>query len=65
MSTLFTVDEVAGQLRLRPLTIYRAVKSGKLEALRIGRVIRITPEQLEAFTQKRTTVAKETHAGSS
>lgn len=51
MSTLYTVDEIAAQLRLHPLTVYRAVKDGRLEAFRIGRSIRITPDALEAFIQ--------------
>ncbi len=52
MNTLYTVDEVAVQLRLHPLTVYRAVKDGRLEALRIGRSIRITPQAIHDFIQR-------------
>ncbi len=47
---VFTVEEVATQLRVHKLTVYRAIKSGKLEAQRVGKLIRITDEALADFT---------------
>jgi excisionase family DNA binding protein len=59
MSTVYTVEEVAAHLKLRPITIYRAVSAGRLDALRIGRQIRIPQESLEAFTKTRAASAKD------
>lgn len=39
-----TVAELAAALRVSGMTIYRQVRSGELESVRIGRVIRI-PER--------------------
>lgn len=47
---LLTVKEVALRLRVAPLTIYRAVETGRLKAQRIGKLIRITGEALADFT---------------
>jgi len=52
---LFTVRELAEHLRVKPLTVYLLIKSGKLPALRLtgkghaGRSIRIRAEDVEAY----------------
>lgn len=51
---VFTVEEVAAQLRVHKLTVYRAIKSGKLEAQRVGPLIRITGVAVANFTRGRT-----------
>ena len=51
MSTVYTAEEVAEQLRVHRYTIYRAIRSGQLEALRVGREIRVTPDALQTFTR--------------
>lgn len=38
---LLTVDEIAADLRVSRMTIYRLVHAGALPSLRIGRTIRI------------------------
>jgi excisionase family DNA binding protein len=50
IENLLTVKEAADQLRVAPLTIYRAVESGRLKAQRVGKLIRITSEALADFT---------------
>ncbi len=47
---VFTVEEVAAQLRVHKLTVYRAIKSGKLQAQRVGKLIRINGAALADFT---------------
>lgn len=48
---LLTVQEVAGRLGLHHQTLRQAIKSGRLNALRIGRVLRIRPSDVELFIQ--------------
>lgn len=48
---VLTVREVAEQLRVSPITLYRLLKLGKLPgAFRMGRVWRINREALERFS---------------
>jgi excisionase family DNA binding protein len=49
-----TVNEVATQLRLHPVSIYRLIKSGELEAMRMGtRTLRVRPEAVEQLLTER------------
>lgn len=53
-----TVNEVAAQLRLHPVSIYRLIKSGELEAMRMGtRTLRVRPEAVEQLLTERNTNA--------
>lgn len=45
----FTVKEVAASLKVSEWSIYREIERGALRAMRIGKAIRISPEQLEAY----------------
>lgn len=49
MLTLWTIKEVANTAQVNPMTIRRAIRRGDLEAVRIGKAIRITPEALQKF----------------
>lgn len=44
-----TVQALADQLDIAPLTVYRLVKQGKIPAVRIGRSIRFRPAEIDAF----------------
>jgi excisionase family DNA binding protein len=46
-----TVQALADQLDIAPLTVYRLVKHGKLPAVRIGRSIRFKPAEIDAFLE--------------
>jgi excisionase family DNA binding protein len=46
---LYTVREVAGQLGVHPETIRRLIHDGRLEAVRVGRVLRVDGAALEGF----------------
>jgi excisionase family DNA binding protein len=45
----YTVRSLAERLALKPLTVYRLVKQGKLPAVKIGKSIRFDPRAVEAF----------------
>ena len=47
----YTVKTLAKKLAVTPLTIYRLVNQGKLPAVRIGRSIRLEPEEVAAFLE--------------
>ena len=46
------VGEVAGILRVRPMTVYRKVKQGKLKAYRMGRSLRFRRKDVDDFFEK-------------
>ena len=49
-STRFlTVSEVATALRVSNMTVYRLVSSGELPAVRVGRLVRLRTEDVEAY----------------
>lgn len=41
---VLTVQEVADELRVSKMTVYRMVHSGEIRSMRVGRSIRITEE---------------------
>ena len=50
---LVTVAEVARQLRVSNMTVYRIVKSGQLPAMRVGRGYRIREEDVRRYLEQR------------
>ena len=52
---LLTVEEAAA--RLGRTTMFRLIKSGEVESVQIGRLRRIRPDALTAYTQRLTTAA--------
>jgi excisionase family DNA binding protein len=46
---LYTVQEVADRLGVHPETIRRLIHGGRMEAVRVGRVLRVHPDALETF----------------
>lgn len=48
-SHMHTVDDIAELFLVSERTVYRWIKSKKLKAVQIGRVLRITPGDLEQF----------------
>lgn len=48
--SLFSVEEVASQLRLHPRTVYRLLESGRLRGRRVGRQWRVEAEALRQMT---------------
>lgn len=46
---LLTAAEVAAQLRVSTMTIYRLIRGGELPAVRVGRNYRVRQEDLAAY----------------
>lgn len=51
MEEFYTVNQAAISLKVHPLTIRRYIKEGKLKAVRVGGNVRISLNNLRAFTQ--------------
>ena len=51
--TLLTPADVAKELKLNILTVYKYIRSGDLSAVRFGRSYRISEEDLENFIDKK------------
>ena len=47
-----TVAEVADQIRVSKMTVYRLVHSGELEAVRVGRSFRVPEHAVEELLTK-------------
>jgi len=48
---LLTVQQVMGRLQVSDETIYRYIRQGKLKAVHVGSLWRISPEDLEDFVK--------------
>lgn len=48
-----TVAEVARQLRVSNMTVYRLIKSGELGAVRVGRGYRLMEDDVQKYLDKR------------
>ena len=53
MGGFLTVAEVARQLRVSNMTVYRLVKAGDLAAVRVGRGYRIRGEDVRKYLSQR------------
>jgi excisionase family DNA binding protein len=56
-SRFLTVAEVAGELRVSSMTVYRLIKSEQLPATRVGKSLRIRIDDVERFLAGRYTEA--------
>lgn len=52
--TVYTLDELSELLKVTKRTLYNYVRSGKLEAVKVGREWRVTEDQLRNFLQRKT-----------
>ena len=52
-----TVNEVADQLRISTMTVYRLIKNGDLPAVRIGKSYRLREDDVDAYLAKQYTQA--------
>lgn len=52
-SRFLTVAEVARQLRVSNMTVYRLVQAGELPAVRVGRSYRINADDLDRYLAER------------
>ncbi|MGH9114886.1 MAG: helix-turn-helix domain-containing protein [Acidimicrobiales bacterium] len=56
-SRFVTVAEVAGQLRVSNMTVYRLVQSGQIAAVRVGRSYRLREEDVDRYLAEQYTRA--------
>ena len=57
MARLFTCNEVAERYRVKVITVWDWIRSGKLSAVKLGRDYRISEDDLHKFeTDRKTTV---------
>ena len=50
--SLLKAEEVAEKLSLAKSTVYKLIQSGSIQSVRIGRSVRIRPEDLEEYIEK-------------
>jgi excisionase family DNA binding protein len=50
--SLYSVREVADRLGVHPETIRRLIHDGRLEAVRVGRVLRVDPVAVQGFLDR-------------
>lgn len=53
LGRFLTVSEVAHQLRVSNMTVYRLLKAGQLPAVRVGRGYRIREQDVMAYLEAR------------
>lgn len=51
--SFLTVGEVARQLRVSNMTVYRLIKSGQMRAVRVGRGYRILEDDVRRYLAQR------------
>ena len=51
-NTFYTAEELAKELRVNIMTIYRYIKASRLKAYKIGREFRIDKTEFEAFLKR-------------
>jgi excisionase family DNA binding protein len=49
--TLLSVSDIAEHLKVSKMTVYRLIRSGKLDAVRIGHSFRVTLSAVEAYVR--------------
>lgn len=52
---LYTTEQVAKLLQIHPLTVLKYINSGKLRAVKLGRVYRIMETSLQKFLENEMT----------
>jgi len=48
---LYTTEQVAKLLQIHPLTVLKYIKAGRLKAIRLGRIYRVTETALQQFLE--------------
>jgi excisionase family DNA binding protein len=51
LDKLYTTEQVADLLQIHPLTVLKYIKVGRLRAVKLGRVYRITESALQKFLE--------------
>lgn len=51
LDRLYTTEQVAKLLQIHPLTVLKYINSGKLRAVKLGRVYRVAEASLQKFLE--------------
>jgi excisionase family DNA binding protein len=51
ISRLMTVEEVASVMRVSRMTVYRLIRRGQLQAIRVGRNYRVREDDLTTYLE--------------
>ena len=62
MDIIYTIPEVAKKLRVNQTTVSRLIHRGELKAYKIGRIYRITKEEVDRFLNASKTETNEENA---
>jgi excisionase family DNA binding protein len=49
---IYTTEQVAQLLQIHPLTVLKYISSGKLRAIKLGRVYRIRESEIQKFLDR-------------
>lgn len=52
VAALYSVRQVADRFGVHPETVRRLIHEGRLEALRVGRVLRVDGDAVDAFVER-------------
>jgi excisionase family DNA binding protein len=52
ISTLYNAKEAGERLRISESTVYRLLRAHKLKGLKVGRALRFTEEEIQAFIER-------------
>jgi len=55
---LLTTEQVAELLQVHPFTVLKYIKSGKIKAIKLGRVWRMRESDVERFLEERSMASK-------
>ena len=62
METFYTAQEVADLLKIKKTTVYDLIKKNRLPSSKVGKQIRISKEDLDAYLKQKSEGGKETPA---
>ncbi len=55
LDRIYTTEQVANFLQIHPLTVLKYINSGKLKAVKLGRIYRVTETHLQKFLESEMT----------
>jgi excisionase family DNA binding protein len=55
LEQVYTVQDVAKALKIKPQTVYTMIKDGRLKSSKVGRVWRIRSSDVQAYLKRHTT----------
>jgi excisionase family DNA binding protein len=50
--TFYSLEQVAKMLQVSERTVMREIKAGKIEAFKVGKALRFTPEAVQTYVER-------------